>query len=39
MTVGLMGGICEWGGSYIVRGSVTDGTGTASVDGGIEAAG
>lgn len=37
----VMVGICEWGGTYIVRGGVTDGTGTALVDGGIhvEAAG
>ena len=30
---GAMGGICEWGGTCIVRGGVTDGTGTALVDG------
>ena len=36
MTVGLMGVICEWGGSCIVRGGVTA---SVHVDGGIEAAG
>ena len=36
MTVGLMGGICQWGGSCIVRRGVTA---LVHVDGGIEVAG